>query len=82
MPLAKTDPAAEKARASLRHKDGCPTRRPVPEEGGTSDRVETYRAVRPGRTENRDGMAWPVPPQPLVVAHCCECGNMHYVEER
>jgi hypothetical protein len=62
----------------VKHFPGCP----VPEHPDNADlqaRVETYRVQKNGLRLNHDGLLeapW------ITVAHCCECGELTYHEER
>lgn len=65
-------------RSSMRHLDDCPVAGNAEK---ATERVEVYRTVRPARQETRDGMTYTLPPQPLTVVHCNECGEMTYHKE-
>lgn len=62
------------------HRIGCPVAA-HPDSPEWAARVESYRTGRPARLERRDGMSYPVPPEPLLALHCMECGNITYNKE-
>lgn len=65
-------------RSTMRHLDDCPVAGDVER---AVERVEVYRTARPARQETRDGVTYAIPPQPLTVVHCNECGEMIYHKE-
>lgn len=65
-------------RSTMRHLDDCPA---AFDAEMADARVEVYRTARPARQETRDGLTYTMPPQPLTVVHCNECGEMIYHKE-
>lgn len=70
--------AKERTKVTANHLHGCPVSL-NPDDEDLQSRVETYRVQKGGMRLNFDGLLeapW------ITVAHCCECGELTYHEER